>query len=79
TARNTLLGPGYANWDFSMLKDFSMPWEGHRLQFRWEAFNFSNHPNWNVPSPDVRNRNTFGRVLTARTMREMQFALKWIF
>jgi hypothetical protein len=79
TARNTLLGPGYANWDFSMLKDFSLPLEGHRLQFRWEAFNFSNHPNWNVPSSDVRNANTFGRVLTARTMREMQFALKWLF
>lgn len=77
--RHVLLGPGYLNWDASLLKNIATPWEGHRLQFRFEAFNAANHANWNVPSADVRNPATFGRVLTARNMRELQFALKYMF
>ncbi|MBY0505869.1 MAG: carboxypeptidase-like regulatory domain-containing protein [Bryobacteraceae bacterium] len=78
TARNTLIGPGYGNWDFSLLKNFPLGAERRVLQFRWETFNFSNHPNWNFPSADVRNV-AFGRVLSAREMRQMQFALKLLF
>jgi len=77
--RNTLLSPGYSNLDFSLLKNIPGPFEGHRIQFRWEVFNGLNHANWNVPSADVRNPATFGRVLSARNMREMQFALKYLF
>ena len=79
TGRNTLLGPGFTNLDFSLLKNIALPLEGHRLQFRWEVFNSVNHPNWNVPSTDVRNAAQFGRVISARNMREMQFALKYSF
>jgi hypothetical protein len=77
--RNVLMSPGYAQADVSMLKNIPMPWEGHRIQFRWEAFNVTNHPNWTVPASDVRNAGTFGRIQSARTMREMQFALKYLF
>lgn len=77
--RNVLIGPGYAQLDGSLLKNIGLPFEGHTLQFRWELFNATNHPNWNIPSSDARNANTFGRVLTARTMREMQFGLKYLF
>jgi hypothetical protein len=77
--RHVLIGPGYAQADTSLLKNIAMPWEGHRLQFRWEAFNVTNHPNWNIPATDARNPATFGRIQSARTMREMQFALKYIF
>ena len=77
--RHVLIGPGYNQADVSMLKDIRMPVEGHRLQFRWEAFNVANHPNWNVPSSDVRNPSTFGLIQSARTMREMQFGLKYLF
>lgn len=79
SGRNTLLGPGYSNVDLSLLKNVPLKWEGHRIQFRWEVFNSFNHANWNVPSSDVRNAATFGRVLSARNMREMQFALKYLF
>jgi len=37
-----------------------------------------NHPNWNFPSTDVRNV-AFGRVLSARDMRQMQFGMKLLF
>jgi hypothetical protein len=76
--RDTLLTPGLRQWDFSMIKNTAVM-ERHSLQFRFEAFNFSNHPNWNPPSSDPLGRATFGRVTSARTMRELQFGLKYVF
>ena len=76
--RNALFTPGLRNWDFSLHKSFRIR-EGHRLEFRFESFNFSNHPNWNSPGTDARNANTFGVINSARTMRESQFALKYLF
>ena len=65
--RNSGTTPGMFSWDFSMLKDFTFT-ERNRLQFRFEAFNFPNHPVWairmemwlaEVRSPDrVRLRPT---------------------
>jgi len=78
TGRNVLFKPGTRQWDFSIVKNTSIR-EGHSLQFRFEAFNFSNHPNWNTPSVDPTTASTFGKVISARTMREMQFGLKYIF
>ncbi|MBM3783803.1 MAG: carboxypeptidase regulatory-like domain-containing protein [Acidobacteria bacterium] len=83
-ARNRLLGPSQFIWDFSTLKNFPIT-ENHRLQFRFEAFNFPNHPvlgnygaswgtNPNNPVPD------FGRIRgTATSMRQVQFGLKYLF
>lgn len=79
SARSTLIGPGYKQMDSSMLKNIKLPFEGHSMQLRWEMFNTTNHPNWNIPSSDVRNPAQFGRVLTARPMREMQVGLKYLF
>jgi hypothetical protein len=76
--RNTLIGPGYKGWDFSLVKDIRFT-ESQSLQFRFEAFNFPNHPNWDAPSANVRVPATFGRIDIARTMREMQMSLKYIF
>ena len=87
--RNTLISPSIFNWDFSTLKDFQFS-ESHKLQFRFEAFNVSNHPNWGNPNTNagqiVRNaagvitNNGFGVIGGTRTnMRNLQFALKYIF
>ena len=75
--RNPAISPGVINWDFSMMKNFRFT-ERYNLQFRFESFNFANHPNWNTPSTG-RSSNNFGRVTTARAMRTNQFALKFIF
>lgn len=40
--RNVLRGPGYFSLDAGLYKSFNLPWEGHRLQFRWEVFNVTN-------------------------------------
>ncbi len=70
--------PGVRQWDFSLVKNTSIR-ERHSLQFRFEAFNFPNHPNWNAPSSDARAAATFGKITSARTMRELQLGLKYVF
>jgi len=76
--RNTLIGPGLIQWDFSVHKDFRIV-ENHSLQFRFEAFNFPNHPNWASPDTGTTSVN-FGKIRGTRTnMRELQFALKYLF
>ena len=75
--RNILFGPGLRQWDFDLLRNIRVK-EGHSLHVRFEAFNFSNHPNWTAPSTDPRSPN-FGVITSARTMRELQFGLKYVF
>jgi hypothetical protein len=77
--RNTLVGPGMVSWDFSTHKDFRIR-EGQTLQFRWEVFNMPNHPVWSNPNANANNSGTFGVIGGTRTnMRNMQFALKYVF
>lgn len=77
--RNTLTGPGIINLDASILKDFNFT-ERHRLQFRAEAFNMPNHPNWGNPNTNIAAGANFGRITGTRTnMRNLQLALKYIF
>jgi hypothetical protein len=76
--RNTVLGPAGFSFDFSTHKDFRIR-EGHELQFRWEAFNVLNHPVWGFPNTSLSSSN-FGRITsTSGSMRQMQFALKYVF
>jgi len=82
-SRNRLIGPSSFNWDFSTLKNFPIL-EGHDLQFRFEAFNFPNHPNLGSPNLVWGSRNptpgpNFGKIRSTGTMRQLQFALKYIF
>lgn len=72
--RNTVTGPGLANFDAAMFKDFRFT-EKRYLQFRWEVFNSVNRPNFNNPVAAVSNVN-FGRITSARDPRIMQMALK---
>jgi Carboxypeptidase regulatory-like domain len=76
--RNTLISPGMFQWDFSVHKEFRFL-ERQAVQFRFEAFNFSNHPNWGNPGANLSMSN-FGKISSTRTnMRELQFALKYMF
>ena len=78
TGRNLLTTPGLKQWDFSLMKETQIR-EGHRVEFRFEAFNFPNHPNFLAPATDVRQPATFGKITAARTMRELQFGVKYVF
>src|SRR4051794_10158926 len=78
TGRNPLTTPGLKQWDFSLMKETRIR-EGHRVEFRVEAFNMPNHPNYLAPATDVRQPATFGKITSARTMRELQFGFKYNF
>jgi hypothetical protein len=78
TGRNALYGPGQKNFDLLLAKVFPMPWEGHRLQFRAEAFNLTNTPNFGQPNSTLRQANT-AAITQADDPRRIQFALKYTF
>lgn len=75
--RNVVRGPGIANVDVSLLKNFAIT-ETARVQFRAECFNVANHANFGLPDNDLASPN-FGRVLEAGSPRLLQFGLKLIF
>lgn len=86
--RNILIGPGLANWDFSLIRRFRLT-ESKALEFRAEMFNIFNRPNFEVPDRNVASPS-FGKVFnTVQPIaglasggpgdpREVQFALKFI-
>ena len=65
--RNIIEGPGFQNIDLSLSKNTPIR-EGINLQFRAEAFNVFNHPNFNQPNR-TQNSADFGRITTTRTVR----------
>ncbi len=75
--RNILIGPGTFNVDFSAHKVFLLT-ERVQLQYRAEFFNFLNHTQLNNPNASVPDSN-FGRILSARSPRIIQMALKIVF
>ena len=87
--RNTLIGPGYENLDFSLLKSTPIGIrEGARLEFRAEFFNLLNRANFGLPANALQVLNpTNGQYIagagrissTITNSRQMQFGLKIIF
>jgi len=75
--RNILEGPGFQNVNLSILKNTRFN-ERLNLQFRAEAFNLFNHPNFNLPD-NFLGSPTFGRITSARDPRHIQFGLKLLF
>jgi hypothetical protein len=78
--RDTLIGPGLATWDLSVLKDTAIH-ESLRLQFRAEFFNVLNHPNFNTPNavtftPTGPSPTAGVITSTSTTSRQIQFGLK---
>jgi hypothetical protein len=67
------------NVDAALTKAFRLPWEGKRLQFRAEAFNVFNHPNFTNPSLSLESPQTFGEYQGTMDPRSMQFALRFEF
>jgi len=74
---NILRGPAFQNWDLALFKLFRVT-ERLACQFRFEVFNFPNHPLLN--NPDVSPRSgTFGLVTSKTGQRNIQLALKFLF
>jgi hypothetical protein len=76
--RNPVPGPGMANWDISMLKNFPIT-ERYRLQFRAEFYNAFNHAQFqNTGNVDIQ-QPAFGYITSTLPPREIQFSLRFYF
>jgi len=86
--RNSLIGPGLAELDYSVSRNFAMQFisEDAKLQFRAEAFNLANRANFEPPLPNNMLYNSKGASLasggiitsTATTSRQIQLALRLV-
>jgi hypothetical protein len=82
--RNILTAPGFEDIDCAISKMTQIK-ERFSLQFRAEAFNLFNHPNFTQPANNVVAAN-FGQILATRTARgdlgssrQIQLGMKLIF
>ncbi len=70
---------GMKNFDIGVAKSFPLPWEGHSIQFRAEAYNAFNNVNFIQPSLSLQSPSSFGEYQNTMPPREMQFALRYEF
>jgi hypothetical protein len=80
TGRDFLTGPGYSDFDFSLIKSFPIQKLGEvsHLDFRAEFFNGFNLAEFGNPTNTVISPS-FGRITTAQNPRIIQLALKLYF
>ncbi len=80
TGRNAYWGPRVFGIDSGIMKSWELT-EGTRLQFRWEAFNATNHPNFGNPVSTQWGGDHTGFIsgLGNISPRVMQGALKLTF
>jgi hypothetical protein len=72
-AQGPVVGPGYANTDLSLQKNFPIT-ENVRLRFQADFLNAFNHVNLNTPSSSLGS--TLGVTSSSSSPRVIQFALK---
>ena len=75
--RNILVGPSYANWDLSLVKQARFS-DGSLVEFRVELFNAFNHANFELPYA-VLGTSSFGKIFGAHRAREIEVALRYSF
>jgi hypothetical protein len=83
SAKNLMFGPREFGMDAAIMKNWSLV-KGSNLQFRWEAFNATNHPSFANPSVDYGNTVGWGNYGIIGNVgniapRVMQGALKLTF
>lgn len=82
--RNSIIGPGLANTDFSLIKSIRFG-EGRQLQFRSEVFNIFNRANFGIPlrvlfDTQGNRIGSAGQIKnTVTPSRQIQFGLKFMF
>jgi hypothetical protein len=77
TKRNSIVGPGVVNTDFSAFKNLPA-WRDSLFQFRAEFFNLFNNVNLENPVATLTSPLD-GRISTSLPARVIQFALKYNF
>jgi hypothetical protein len=83
--RAPLNGPNFINTDFSVIKQFTLPWENMGLNFRAEFFNLFNHTQFGLPVSagtgyaDLNGGGFGAESFTVNNPRLVQFGLKLTF
>ncbi|MGB6402097.1 MAG: hypothetical protein WBF26_04575, partial [Candidatus Sulfotelmatobacter sp.] len=77
-------GPNYWDLDLALLKDFKLPWEGQKIQFRTDAINVFNHVNFSNPGPSntalIIEPSSFGNITSdVNGPRILQLGLRYLF
>ncbi len=75
--RNAVIGPSLTEFDLSLQKEIAVR-ESVKIQFRGEAYNLLNHPNFNIPNRTAFTPN-FGKISSAQDSRQLQLAVKLLF
>jgi hypothetical protein len=89
SGRDILRGPGVFNLNASLFRNFRMK-ERYILQFRAEAFNLTNTPQFGQPGATVtsatfngdgsiKSLNGYTQITSASNERQLRFALKFFF
>jgi len=77
--RGLIYRPGLQNWNIGLYKKFPIN-ERSGFQFRAEAFNAFNHPNWSSPGMNPNATGTFGKVVgKTDDVRNLQLSLRFYF
>ena len=77
--RDSIYQPGFQNWNLNMKKSFAIN-ERTGFEFKVDAYNFINHPNWAAPQLNPTS-GTFGQVTSKTTTnpRNLQAGLRYWF
>lgn len=73
--RNTIAGPETKNVNLTLLKAIPISSDGRRLEFRAQATNVFNTPNFSGLGTVVDSSN-YGRLTSVKQMRQMEFSLR---
>jgi hypothetical protein len=83
--RNALYGPGLHTWDMGTMKDFRLT-ERFKAEFRVDAFNLFNHPqfqngSFNTNASNIKSTNIIygGPQVRQFSERQLQFAFRFMF
>ena len=86
-----IYGPAYFNWDMALFKSFAIT-ESQKLQFRFNFYNFMNHPLWSFNGNNLgltfqqdatgaftQSNSTFGYTTQKQGHRIIQMGVKYYF
>jgi hypothetical protein len=76
--RNIVRGPRLANFDIAIARRFTLH-EGVTLTADAQSFNLFNHTQFDLPQLSADEPTTFGRILSAKAPRQLQFSLRLAF
>jgi hypothetical protein len=76
--RNTIIGPGSKTVNMALTRLIRLSQDGKRLEFRVQAYNVFNTPNFTALATVVDASN-YGRLISAKQMRQIEFTLRFNF